>query len=206
MSNNAFPYEVIGGASIAVYHGAVGAAFPDLDQTPNPAVWSKLGLSGDLNYDGGGGIEIGHPQSITKWRPLGSAGARKAFRQEEDLTVKLKVVDMTLEAYALAMNHNSVTSVAQAGSNPAHKKLGLSRGLPVLTRALLVRLLVSPYGEDWIGQYEIPLAVQTGSPVVQFLKDTPAGLELQFDALADPNATGADEEFGRLIFQTEDPT
>ena len=203
---NTVPYEVIAGAPIAVFVAPVGTAFPALDdaEVDFDAAWKKVGLSGDLSYDEGGGVSIAHPQNTQKWRALGDSGSRKIFRQDEDLSVKVKVVDLTLEAYALAINGNSVTTVAAGVGTVGYKKLGLSRGLAMDTRALLIRLLVSPYGAAWIGQYELPIVTQVGSPEVVFLKATPAGLELQFDALVDSDAASDDERFGRLLFQNDD--
>jgi len=160
---NTVPYEVIAASPIALYTAAVGATFPTLDADPNPAVWTKIGLSGDLNYDDGAGVSIEHPQTLSPWRSLGDSGSRKIFRQDEDCKIKVKVVDLRLETYALAINNNSVVSVAAGMGTAGYKKIGLSRGLSVATKALLIRMLVSPYGVEWIGQYEFPRAAQSGS-------------------------------------------
>lgn len=201
--SNTVPYEVIAAAPIAIYVAPVGTAFPDLDDDEGDfnVAWVKLGSNGDLNYDDGGGVAIDFPQSTTKWRALGESGSRKIFRTEEDCMVKVKVVDLTLEQLKYALNGNSVTTVAAGSGTKGYKKIGLSRGLEVATYAVLIRLLVSPYGADWIGQYEFPRAAQTGSPSTVYKKSEPAGLELQWDALVDPTASSEDERFGRLIFQ-----
>lgn len=204
---NTVPFEVIGGAAIQFYWAPVGTAFPSLDTdlVASPGLWTLIGESGDLNYDGGGGIEVAHPQNMSKWRAYGESGVRKVFRQEEDLTFKVKVVDLTLETYSLALNGNVVTTVPSSGPGVSgYKKIGLARGLDVDTKAVLIRLLASPYGQDWVGQYEFPRAAQTGSPVVQFMKAEPCGLELQWDSLVDNDATENDERLGRLLFQIED--
>jgi hypothetical protein len=129
---------------------------------------------------------------------------------EEDLQIKLKLIDLTLEQYRYALNSNAVTDVPGSTPNTGHRKLGLSRGLAVATMALLVRGEVSPYGDDltgaapWVSQYQIPIAAQGGSPEIQYVKSTPAGLELMWDALVDPNAGSEDERFGTLIVQDSD--
>ncbi len=199
---NPVPYEVIAAAPITLYVATVGTAFPTLDANPG-AGWLKIGNSGNLNYDDGAGVVVEHPQSINKWRSMGETGSRKVFRTEEDCNVKVKVVDLTLEQYAQAINSNTVTTVAATIGSSGYKKLGLSRGLFVSTKALLIRVLVSPYGEEWIGQYQFPRAAQVGSPSVAFMKGTPAGLDLEFACLVDPDAS-EQERFGTLIFQTED--
>lgn len=199
---NPVPYEVIAASPIALYVAAVGTTFPTLDENPSGS-WTKVGLSGDLNYDDGAGVVVGHPQTLSKWRSLGETGSRKIFRQDEDCTVKVKVIDLTLEAYLHALNSNTVTTVAATLGHAGYKKIGLSRGLFVATRALLIRLLVSPYGEEYIGQYQFPRAAQSGSPSIAFMKKDPAGLELEWDCLVDPNAAAA-ERFGILLWQTAD--
>lgn len=208
MSRNNSPYEVIGGAPIAIYHAPVGTAFPTLDEDVDTNDWTLLGKNGDLNYDGGGGIEVGHPQSINKWRAYGEAGSRKAFRTDEDTTFKVMVVDLRLETLSIALNGNDVTEVAAGPGTVGYKKIGLSRGLDMDHRAYLVRLLASPYGDGdvdaWIGQYEFPRAIMTGSPTKKYMKGEPVGLELTFDSLVDETAADESERAGRLIFQTSE--
>jgi hypothetical protein len=199
---NTLPYEVIAAAPIALYVNDADTAMNALDDDETDLLaddWVKVGVSGDLSYDDGAGVSIEHPQGTVKWRALGDSGARKIFRQDEDCMVKVKVVDLRLETYALALNGNTVTTVAAGVGTVGYKKIGLSRGLSVNTKALLIRLLVSPYGEDYIGQYYFPRVALVGTPTVQFMKTTPAGLELQFDALVKPDAA-ADERFGVLVF------
>lgn len=205
---NPVPYEVIAAAPITLFEAATGTAFPTLDDAAVDfaADWTKVGSSGDLNYDDGSGVSIEHPQNINPWRSMGDSGSRKVFRQDEDLKVKVKVVDLTLEQYARAINGNSVTTVPAGVGTVGYKKIGLSRGLFVATKALLIRLLVSPYGEEWIGQYEFPRAAQSGSPSVVFKKADPAGLELEWMSLVDPTASSEDERFGRLLWQDADAT
>lgn len=201
---NTLPYEVIAGAGITLWTNAADTAKPSLDDDDTDlgtATWSKVGNNGDLSYDNGAGVVIEHPQSINFWRALGDSGSRKAFRTEEDCIVKVKVCDLRLETYALALNGNSITTTAAGSGTVGFKKIGLSRNLTVNTKALLIRLLVSPYGSDWIGQYYFPRVALIGSPSVQFMKGDPAGLELQFQALVKPDTTSDDDRFGVLEFQ-----
>ena len=202
---NAVPYEVIAAAPIALYTATADTAKPDLDIAV-PGTYTKVGLSGDLNYDDGGGVSVEHPQTLSPWRSLGDAGSRKVFRQDEDLKIKVKVVDLRLETYSLAINSNPVNTVAPGVGTMGYKWIGLSRGLAVATKALLIRLLVSPYGEQWIGQYYFPRAAQSGSPSAIYLKKDPVGLELEWMCLVKPDAATPEEYFGRLEFQTDDAT
>lgn len=195
---NTVPYEVIA-APYTVWVAPVGTAFPLPSEAPGVS-WTKVGTSGDLNYDDATGVIVEHSQSITPWRALGDAGSRKVFRTEEDLKVRLKLVDVTLEQYRLALNDNEVTELT------GRKKLGLSRGFDVATHALLVRTNVSPYQAEGVTQYEIPRAAQTGNPTVTKKKGEPEGLDLEWMALVDPNAATPDERFGRLVAEDDTAT
>lgn len=199
---NAKPYEIIA-APYTLYVAPVGTAFPAIDAAPGGA-WTKVGTSGDLNYTEDG-VTVDHGQSLEFWRALGSAGPRKAFRTEEELRISLTLADLSLEQYANALNYNTVTTVAPGGGTAGTKKIGLSRGLDVPQRALLVRGQASAYGETFNAQYEVPVAVQAGEPEVVFTKGEPAGLALEFEAIEDPQAASTAERFGRLVMQNAAP-
>lgn len=202
--SNTVPYEVIA-APFTLWVAPVGEAFPDVDTTP-AGNWTKVGSSGPLNYDEAEGVTVEHAQEITKWRSVGDMGTRKVFRTSEDLIVRMKLVDLTIEQYAHALNNNTVTDQAAGVGTPGYRKIGLSRGTQVTTKALLIRADVSPYGADWKMQYEIPVAAQVGNPSVAISKKgEPAGLNLEWHALVDPNALSEDERFGRLVAQDDDP-
>lgn len=195
---NTAPFEVIA-APYRVYVAPVGTAFPavTVDESAIPTEWVLVGRSGDLNYDRGVGVQVQHSQTMAPWRSVGDAGVRKTFRTEEDLKISLKLVDLRLEQYQNAMNGNTVTP---SGTT---KKMGLSRGFAVATFAVLIRSDVSPYGDGLNMQYEIPVAAQSGSPTVNLSKPgEPAGLDLEWTALVDPDATSDDERFGRVVCET----
>lgn len=201
---NTVPYEVIAAPGTA-YLAATGTAFPLIDAAPAGA-WIKIGSNGDLNYDAQTGIEVSHPQSMNKWRALGDTGSRKVFRTEEDLMIKLKVVDLTLENYKLALNANTVTDTAAGSGTAGHRKVGLSRGFTVATYAMLVRFNTSPYGSTatWNMQYEVPIVAMFGSPVLTYKNGEPVGYELEFHALVDATAAAA-ERFGVIRAMDADP-
>lgn len=199
-TTNTAPFEVIA-APYRVYIAEVGTEFPGVDdeEGASPAFddWGLVGTSGDLNYDRGAGVVVEHSQTMSPWRSVGDAGSRKVFRTEEDLKIKLKLVDITLEQYRHAMNNNAVDS-SETGS----RKIGLSRGFSVATFAVLIRSDVSPYGDGLNMQYEIPRAAQSGNPSVSLSKPgEPAALDLEWMALVDPDATDPSERFGRLVAQ-----
>lgn len=198
---NSVPYEIVG-MPADVYIGAVGVAFPDIDATPNPANWTKLGTNGSLNYTPDG-VKAGQPQSFNVWRSLGSAAPRKVFRTEEDGKYGVSVADMTLETLTEAIGSVTPTLVAAGGGTAAHKKIGLSRGLNIPTVALFIRVQGgSPYMADGNLQYEIPRAQYTGSPEVVWRRDNPGVIDMEWMALVDPNAASDEEQLGRIVAQT----
>jgi len=196
---NAVPFEIIG-APYTVWAAPVGTEYPAVDEEP-AGEWMKLGTNGDRNYDDNG-VTVKHSQSISKWRGLGSTGAVKAFRSDEDLIVSFVLVDLSLEQYGHLLEQ-TVTPAAAGMGTPGTKTIGLSRGLTVQQYALLVRG-PSPYMEDGVMQYEIPVCIQSGEPAPVSKKNAPAALEVQFEALEDPDAASAKERYGRLVAQNAD--
>lgn len=201
--SNSKPFEIIA-QPFTMWIAPVATVFPAIDAAP-PGPWVKVGTSGDLNYTEDG-VTVQHGQSLELWRALGSVGPRKAFRTEEDLRLSFVLADLSLEQYALALNYNAVTTSAPASGVAGKKTIGLSRGLAVPQRALLLRgTAASPYGEGWNAQYEVPIAVQVSEPEVVFTKGEPAGLQLEWVALEDIAAASADQRFGRLVAQNAAP-
>lgn len=198
MPDNSAPYEVVAG-SAELWLAPVGESFPDVDETPS-GNWAKVGTTGDLNY-AEDGVSFEHSQSMEYWRALGSTGPRKAFRTEEDQVLKLTLVDISLEQYKHVLNENTVTTTPAGVGTPGTKSIGLLRGTTVTQRALLLRF-ASAYGDGLTAQYQVPVAVEEGSPEVVFRKNEPVGLAIAFRALEDPDAGSASERFGTLVVQT----
>jgi hypothetical protein len=198
---NAPPLEVVA-APFTMYVAPVGTVFPQVDEEPDSTDWTLVGSAGPLNYDEAG-VTINQEQSLAFWRSLGDAGSRKVFRSTEDFKIGLLLVDVTLEQYSFAINGNTVTPTAASAGVPGTKKIGLSRGFVVDTRAVLLRG-PSPEMEDGAMQYECPRAAQTGTPAPVFKKDAPAMLAIEWTALVDTDATSPDEYFGRIVVQTAD--
>lgn len=196
---NVEPFEVVA-QPLEVWLAPVGTAFPDVDVEPS-GPWVKVGSNGTLNYDEKG-VSVSHKDKTEGFRPVGSTGVMKMFRVEEEMSISIVLVDTTLEQYAIALNHNSVTTTPAGVGTPGTKKIGLTRGGNVATRALLARGM-SAYG-NWPAQYEIPIAAQVGAPKPSYEKGKPAALELEWTAMVDPNATSDDERFGRLVMQHEE--
>lgn len=199
MYPNAAPHEILAGP-LKLWLAPVGTAFPVADDDP-AAGWTLVAASGPRNFTEDG-VSVQHPQSFEEFRAAGSTGPLKAFRTEEGLMIGVTIADLTLEAYKLALNGNTVAAVAAGVGTPGTKTIGLSRGASVTEYALLARG-ASPYGDGMQMQYEVPRVYQSGEPEPQFEKGTPAGLALQFSALEDPDASSEDERFGRLVAMTE---
>jgi hypothetical protein len=192
------PYEIIA-QPYELWVAPLGSSFPNVGNDPT-SPWALIGTSGNLNYDDDG-VTISHEQKIETWRSLGSTGPRKAFRTEEDMSISVKLVDVSLEQYRRALNDNAVTTTAAATQTAGSKKIGMSRGLEVKQFALLVRgRNASAYGYG-NSQYEVPVAIQTGKPKPKAMKGKPMTLDLEYTVLEDLNAVSEDERFGRLVVQ-----
>lgn len=195
------PYEIVSGP-LTLYLAPVGTAFPKIDEAP-AAAWKVVGLSGKKSYSDDG-VSVAHSQSINKIRGAGSVGGRKALRTEEDMGITVTLWDNTLEAYALALSGEAPTTTAAGVGTAGFKEIGLSRGEEVKQFALLARGK-SAYDEAMAAQYEVPRCYQAASPTVLYNKGVPAGIELNFDALEDLDATSEFEQFGRLVMQHAAP-
>lgn len=172
----AAPFEIVA-APLTVYLAPVATAFPLLDVAPSGS-WTKLGTSGDKNYEEEG-VKATHDQKIEVFRSAGGTGPRKAWRTEEDFLLEFTLVDLTPEQYAKVLNDATVTTVA---GPPATKKFNIQQGLVVAQFALLARGK-STVDDTKSAQYEVSLAIQAGNPEPAFNKGKPAGLACQFQAL-----------------------
>ncbi len=195
------PFEIIA-APFTAWWAPVGTAFPALGAAPS-VDWVQIGTSGDQSYDPEG-VSIEHGQEVNAVRPLGSTAPVKAFRTEEDLTVTFTLWDVTLEQYRLALNNNTIATVAAGVGTPGTKAVQFYRGAQVATMALLLRSDSSPYGDAMSMQYELPYCFQSGNPTPVYRKGEPAGLEFEFMALRNPTGSAA-ESLGRLVQQHQLP-
>lgn len=187
------PFEIIGNPA-QIYMAPVGTAFPLLDVAPAVA-WKLLGLLGSRNTSNDG-VKVEHKQKIELVRPDGATGPVKAFRSEEDLIFEITLWDLTMEAYAYALNEIAPTTVAAGAGTVGQKNLPLGRGSDVQQFAALMRW-PSPYLDLHNAQYEVPVVVNIGDATVVYKKATPAGLMLRWQALEDPTASG-DNRYGTL--------
>ena len=195
------PFEIIA-APFIVYHAPTGESFPAIEDAV-AGNFSKIGTSGDLNYNEDGVVLV-PGQTIETFSALGSTGAVKAFRTNESFAVRFNMVDLTLEEWSLAFNNATVTDTA-AGGAAGHREIDIWQGLDVTLMTILIRGVFSPYGAGWNSQIEIPVAYQSASGEVTFAKGTPAAISLEFTALEDPNASAPANRFGAIRVQDASP-
>ena len=181
------PMEIVA-APLTLYVATVGTTFPSVTAAPGNS-WTKLGTSGDQNYDESG-VKVTHGQSISMFTPAGGTAPRKAFRTAESLMIEVTLVDLTPEQYAKIMNDASVTT----GTHD--KSFDILQGLDVARFALLAKG-VSAVDNSLSAQYEVPIAIVDGEPSPVYTKGTPAGLLVRFQALAHDTLG-----FGKLRHQT----
>ena len=194
------PYEIIV-SPLEVYLAPVGESFPDVDETP-AGNWVLLGTNGKKNY-AEDGVTVSHEQTINQIRTLGTTGPAKVVRPEENLSIALILNDFSAEEYAKILNNVAVDDVAAASGTPGHRDITLRQGPDVALFALLCKG-VSPYGDSWAAQYEVPIVYQSENPAPIFNKGDAAGLACVFMAIEDPNAATDAERFG--ILSTQDAT
>ncbi|MBV2147885.1 hypothetical protein KRZ98_06220 [Sphingobium sp. AS12] len=191
------PFEIIG-APLTLWLAPVATAFPLISADPSGS-WIKVGTNGDKNQSGEG-VTVTHGYTFQEVKPGGTTGPVKAFLDEENLSFGLTLWDLSLEQYQLALAGTAPSTTAAGVGTAGYKKIGLSHSSTVKEYALLARG-VSPYGDGWSMQYEVPRCYQSGSPSPVYRKAQPSGLALRWTALEDMGASSAEERFGRLIAQ-----
>lgn len=191
------PYEIIG-APLTLWVAPVGTAMPTIAAAPGVG-WTKVGTNGDRSYENGG-VTVTHGKAYDKVRTAGASGPVKAFLSEEDLMFGLTLLDVSLEQYQLALNGNTITTVAPASGQPGTKKIGLSESVGRTKEYALLARGLSPYNEALAMQFCIPRCFQSGAPAPVFRKGgTGAGLALTFEALENLTASSEEERFGYIL-------
>jgi len=185
---------------IEVYTAPIGEAFPSIDTEPPGGNWTLLGTNGSRNYDEEG-VVVEHTESVEDFRMLGSTGILKSVRTEEGLTIRLTLRDLTLEQLKFALNANTVTTTAAGAGQPGERDIDLYKGRTISEFALLVRGDFSAYADGFNTQFEVPRVRLGGEPEVTYEKGTPAGVEIEFVALEDENASTDADRFGKLRVQ-----
>jgi hypothetical protein len=191
------PYEIIA-APVTLWVAPLGTAFPLISAAPGVG-WTRVGINGDRSYENGG-VTVTHAKTYDKVRTAGASGPVKANLTEEDLMFGLTLLDITLETYQLALNGNTITTVAPASGQAGTKKIGLSESVGRTKEYALLARGLSPYNEALAMQFCVPRCFQSGAPAPVFRKGgTGAGLALQFEALENLAATSEEERFGHIL-------
>lgn len=180
----------------------VGTAFPLVNAAP-AAAWVRVGTSGNVNYDEDG-VTVSHVAKREMTRSAGLTGPIKAFITEEDLIIAVKLLDVSLEQYATALNKLTPSTIAATTGVPGTKRLGLSQG-PVIREYALLARGASPDGPNFVAQYQVPRCFQSGDAKPVYKKGKPATLDLEFTALEDLSAANEFERFGLLVSQHQAP-
>jgi len=165
---NTAPLEIIA-APFDVYRAVVGTAFPLVSASPAVA-WSKIGSNGSLNYDDSMGVVVEHSQDFNFFRALGDAGVRKAFRTQEELRIKLKLYDITLEPVASPRAQRSDGSLARERPLHAALKLFADKGFAKASTREIAQAAgtniaaISYYFGDKAGLYRAAFTEPLGNP------------------------------------------
>jgi hypothetical protein len=197
------PFEIVAG-SLRVWLAPVATVFPLINVAP-AAPWASVGTNGDVNYDDEG-VKITHKQKVETARPAGLTMPVKAWRTEEDLMIGLTLWDFSLAQYTNVLGGLAPATTAAGPGTAGFRSIGLSRGPDVAIYALLARGEgMSPDGDGFNFQFEVPRVYQSGDAKPVIKKGKPAGLELEWMALADLTAEQPQHRFGRIKTQHQAP-
>jgi hypothetical protein len=188
-----------------IYLGPTTEAWPDVDDAP-VANWALLATVGYENY-AEEGVHILHNQETVPHFTLGSTGPMKMSRTQETLSITVIMHDLDPDETSKGWNANTVTSEAAGAATGGYDWHGLTAGLSLTEYRMLVRIPgESPLLADANAQFEIERVVEVGSKDLQFAKGNMVGLQMEFMALEDPDASTDAERFGRYNAQDAEPT
>lgn len=197
------PHEIIT-APMEVFIAPIGEAFPAINEVPG-GNWVLLGTNGDRSYSEDG-VTVAHSKTYDKIFTAGGTGPIKATLSQEEVMIRLTLLDMSAEMYSYALNGNTVAIVAAGPGTPGTKTVGLSQSVGRTAEFALLCRGLSPDDETLSMQYEIPRVFDSASAQPVFRKGgSGAALALEFSALEDLNAATEDVRFGRYISQHQAP-
>lgn len=173
-----------------LYIAPVGTTFPLLTATP-ASPWHDLGDTQD-------GVDVEHSDKIDKITTDQRTGNVKATRTFEDVIIKTKLAEATLENLADALGV-TLTDTAPGVGTIGTRAVNLHRGAAVAEYAVLFRGY-SPYYAG-PAQYECPRMNFGKVDSIKFDKGKNAPIPVTFEALENLSASTEGERFGRLIAQ-----
>lgn len=178
---NSDPFEILAGPA-DIYVAPIGTAFPAVDAVP-AVDWVQLARDTQMTEDG---VTVAGDQTVEHVYSLGGTGSRKGFRTRQELRVKFTLMDATAEAYSDALAGQAVTTTAPGVGTPGYKTIALAMpGGAIATKALLVRVKESPYGDGMNAQWEFPRAYNSGNVETKYQKGVPVGLAFDFMVMDD---------------------
>lgn len=186
------PFSQLTGV-LKVYLAPYGESVPDVDTTPG-GNWAELGST-----DGEQSMKFSG--KATWFRDNDHQGPVKGIRPEEDIAIKFRIVDLTLENWAKVVStiNNIVTGTTGLGANT--KKFPFKRGAQLIDYALIFKgETISPYGA-YPGQFVLPRMAFSSEPELKFGRNLRAFLDVDGMALEDDNQSEADR-LGWLIVKT----
>jgi len=178
---NSDPFEILAGPA-DIYVAPLGTAFPLVNAAP-AVDWVLLARDTEMDE---AGVIVKADQTVEHVYSLGGTGSRKGFRTRQDLHVLFTVMDATVEAYSRALSDQAVATTAAGVGTPGYKTIALAMpGGAVATKALLVRVKESPYGDGMSAQWEFPRAYNSGNVETKYTKGIPVGLAFDFVVMDD---------------------
>ena len=189
------PYEMVVGP-LAIYLATAVEALDSVSAAPS-GNWALLGTSGDESY-AEAGVVVTHSQTLAQFFAAGATGPRKVARQQEQLTIAVTLMDLSVAQYTKILNGTTKST----DTTPNIDYVGLRRGANVKVWSLTAwGELLSPSGAFDMSFY-VPRCYQSADPAMTFNKGTIAELASVFTALEYTSAATAEERFGRLIVET----
>lgn len=188
-------------APYTVWTAPVGTAFPAIDAAPGEA-WTLLGSNGDRSYSGGG-VTVAQARQYASSTPAAATGSSTSWIEGDGIRVRVELLDLTLEQYAVVLGQNAVAVTPAAPGIAGVKTIGLAVRTGRAAEFAVLARGPSPYADGMAAQYELPRCTEVGNPQAVFRKGVPAGLAVELMALEDPLATSEETRFGRLVAQFE---
>ena len=186
------PYEIIVSPYEVYITTVTSPTWPGPADTPGTGEWVLMGTNGKNNMVEGG-VTVEHGQTLVPVRVEGRTGPVKLVRTEDNQVVRFSLMDLSRNHFKWALSGDDPDTI----SSTEHE-VGLSRAEAVREVALLIKG-PSPAANNKNAQYEIPRAVQSGAPRIQFAKGTPSSVNFEFVTLEDLNAAVTGERFGRFV-------
>ena len=152
-----------------------------------PAAWKELGNNGNLGYSSDG-VRLEVAESLTDIFTDGVTMAVDTRRTEESilLTATLMEDSIDLHMFQMALNGNTVNTVAVTTSDGAYSAIDLYQGPHVRKFQFLARAMSDPDDDEdgpFPMQLWIPVVRLAGSISSAFVKGDPLMVEASFMAM-----------------------